>query len=364
MRFRVACVQINPIFGQVEANVKKVKQLVSNLNNVDLVMLPELALTGYNFSSRSAIEPFLELKKEGASSKIAANILKRLKCFTLIGYPEREEAGQDYRIYNSAILTAPDGNFLFNYRKTHLYDTDVEFGCSENPDRNFSGLEMVLDKEYYLNRRPEKNYKKVHVAFGICMDLNPYQFNAPFNKYEMALACLANNSQLILCPMAWLSTKSPSLVDAEDSTKKAHSEDLQKEFFSSDQVSSTEYNMEPSPLDNFPYSLKEEQEASNRPFTPEVPEYSTISYWILRFFPFLSHFGNPLSKNYHKVHMIACNRVGLEKDVLFGGSSSIIQFRNVQGNDHIDNRNPSVVVKGSLGQGLEGVLMREIDIDV
>lgn len=359
MKLKVACVQINPKIGQIDANIKKVQQLVGRLQRVDMVLLPELAITGYNFPNRQAIEPYLELTTSGRSTKLAKEILTKFECFTLIGYPEKDKE-HDYNIYNSAVLTGPDGKVLYNYRKTFLYDTDVGFGCLENPDKDFSPLSLVVDKEYYLNRNPNKQYATVATNFGICMDLNPYQFTAPFNKFELALSCFANKARLILCPMAWLSTKSPSISDLGDKTHQ--SEIYSQRFFSHENTPS--YNLDATPQDNFPFSVVEQQAAQDKPFVPQTPDYSTINYWILRFFPFLNHPNNQLSKYYKSVTVVTCNRVGIESDVLYGGSSSVVEFTDIPGNNEVDNRNPSVQVKGSLGQGEEGVLVREIDLDV
>lgn len=359
MKLKIACVQINPKIGHVESNIKKVQQILGKLHGVDLVMLPEFAITGYNFPDRKAIEPYLEFTASGRSTQLAKEILTKFECFTMIGYPEKDKE-QDYNIYNSAVLTAPNGSVLYNYRKTFLYDTDVAFGCQENPDKQFTPLRLVLDKEYYLNKQPNKEYPAVTTNFGICMDINPYQFTAPFNKFEMSLACFANKATLILCPMAWLSTKSPSISESGDKTHQ--SEMYEQKFFSHNNAPA--YNVEAISRDNYSNHLVEQHELHDKPFVPQNPDYSTINYWILRFFPFLNHPNNQLAKYYKSVTVVACNRVGIESDVLYGGSSSIFQFSDTPGNYEVDNRNPSVVVKGSLGQGEEGVLVREIDIDV
>lgn len=358
MKLKIACVQINPAMGQVEANIKKVRQMLASVKNVDIVVLPELAITGYNFANRKAIEPYLEITSGGPSTALASEILRKYGCFTLIGYPEKDKQ-VDYNIYNSAVLTSPSGGVLYNYRKTFLYDADVGFGCQENPSKGFEAIQLVVDKEYYLDRQPQKHYRTVTTNIGICMDLNPYQFAAPFNKFEMSLACFANRAKLVLCPMAWLSTKSPSISEMGDKTHL--SESYRQRFFS--HADPPARNASPSSHDNYAYLAVEQQQLLDKPFIPRTPDYSTINYWILRFFPFLNHPNNQLDKYYASVTVVACNRVGIESDVLYGGSSSIFHFNNAPGNNEIDNRNPSVCIDGSLGQGEEGILIREVDVE-
>lgn len=361
MKLRVACIQNNPIIGKVEQNIERIRSLLGYIDDVDIVVLPELAITGYNFSSREEITPYLELVNQGRSTKLAREILNKFNCFTLIGYPERECADAQTRIFNSAVLTSPVGKVLCNYRKTHLYETDEVFGCTENPNKRFEPVELILDKDYYIKGEvADRHYPKVLVNIGICMDLNPYKFEAPFNRYEFSLLCYRNMARLILCPMAWLSPDSPSLSSQADKVQ----EKKFRELINSWDNATPLLNLAPSPTDNYSKKQAEQQKDPEHEYNTEEPSYSTINYWILRFFPFLNHDYNNLQRYYERAYVVTCNRTGIEGDVLFGGSSSIIEFKNnIPGNSEIDNTNPSVEVKGSLGQGKEGVLLREIDVD-
>lgn len=329
-------------------------------------MFPELALTGYKFESRQAIEPFLEPTSAGVSAQFAADVLRQHRCFTVIGYPERAlDSARSGVIYNSALLTNPVGRVVHNYRKTFLYEADEDFGCTENPSRTFEPVEVILDKRYYLADPPalpevSAGFKRTTVNFGICMDLNPYKFEAPFNKFEFSLASFARRATLIVCPMAWLSPASPSLTDetADEKARAAHV--IHERFFAHEEAPTVD--LDPSAR-RFTPEDAEAHERLGRPFVPSQPEYLTVNYWILRFFPFLNHPHNELPKHYSNVAVVACNRTGLESDVLYAGSSSIIQFRNVPGNSHITTRNPSVSVEGALGQGAEGILVRDVELD-
>ncbi|ABN65423.1 Carbon-nitrogen hydrolase [Scheffersomyces stipitis CBS 6054] len=350
-RLRVACVQLNPRIGEVEANIRKVHTILVNVPKVDLVVLPELAITGYNFPNRRAIEPYLEnlALENGPSIKLAKEISNKYKCFTLIGYPEISNS----TIYNSAVLVGPNGSILHNYRKTFLYETDEVWGASENPEKGFSSLKLVLDKEYYLDKQANKTYPTVTTNIGICMDVNPYQFKAPFNAFEFSGSAFHQRAKLLLFPMAWLSPQSPSTK--EDLTK---SEKLNKGKIFNERYFSTEHK--PTVNDNNVAPKLE----SNTLFVPTTPEGSTVNYWLLRFFPFMKHPNSYQSKYYETATLIACNRVGVEDDILYTGSSSIIQFSGTSSSaPQIDSANPSVNVLGSLGQGDEGVLVRDIDIE-
>lgn len=323
MRLRVACVQFNPLLGQVEANITRVKTLLSSVQKeIDLIVLPELSLSGYNFSSPQEIKPFLEDSTQGKSCSLARELCKTYGCTTVIGYPETHQG----TTYNSALVVDEEGNVVYNYRKTHLYETDEAWGCKENPDKSFPSIPLTLGKD--------SSRLTLRTNIGICMDLNPYKFEAPFNKFEFSISSWLNDSSLIIVPTAWLSSDSPSIQESwtrDEKDKKAS--EWQKRFTEN---SIDEANVESKLL---------------------------VDYWILRFFPFLSHPANGLSQKPHKTTVILCNRTGIEGDVLYGGSSSILQFDPLKGSsDDLDSANPSVEVVGSAGWANDQVLYREIQI--
>lgn len=80
----------------------------------DLVIFPEMFLTGYNIGE--AVFRLAE-PADGPSAGAVEKIVKDSGVAILYGYPER--SGQ--RIFNSALLVHPTRGAIANYRKTHLY---------------------------------------------------------------------------------------------------------------------------------------------------------------------------------------------------------------------------------------------------
>lgn len=320
MKLRIACVQFSPVLGKVEANVAKVKKLLSEVKrDIDLLVLPELSLTGYNFPSPADIEPYLETSASGPTYKLASELSSKYGCTTVIGYPETFQN----TTFNSALVVDEKGHIKHNYRKTHLYETDETWGCLENPDKTFPSFNLELG--------PEK--KPVRANIGICMDLNPYKFEAPFNEFEFAILCWSQLAQLIIVPTAWLSSDSPSIKDGASKEEKMK---LANEF--------------------------ELKLRTNKADLAE-PLQLLVNYWILRLFPFLGHPMNALPRLSTKTTAVLCNRTGIEGEVLYGGSTSILQFDpKIEGDSNIDQQNPSVDVVGSLGWASEGVLYHEVDV--
>ncbi|KAI9141925.1 carbon-nitrogen hydrolase [Paraphysoderma sedebokerense] len=62
---KIALVQFNPKLKQVESNIAKVEELLERAalteNEIDVLLLPEMAFTGYVFTSKSDVEPYAEM---------------------------------------------------------------------------------------------------------------------------------------------------------------------------------------------------------------------------------------------------------------------------------------------------------------
>jgi len=339
-KLKVALLQLNPILHQVEENITRANTILSKLpksSPIDLLILPELAFTGYNFPNKTAISPYLEpLNKLGPSITWAQKTSQRLGCFTVLGYPQYVD---ESKLYNSAIVINPQGEIIHNYNKSFLYETDEAYGASEGS--GFKSFEI---------------FNGIKASIGICMDLNPYKFEAPFNAFEFSGHCYSEDVKLVICPMAWLHSKSPSIADGLSKEKKLEkAEEFKKE------LEKVKGDYQINDIQNHTVTKFEE---SGEYKNLHEPDYSNLNYWLLRFFPFMNHVMKPFKYN-GKATVLFCNRSGLEDDVVYGGSSSIVQFNGksgVVGFDSIDLTNKSVDVLGSLGKGDEGLLYREVDV--
>lgn len=301
MRLRVFAVQLNPRIGQFASNASRARALVARAaaqhGNPDLVVLPELGLTGYNFQLVAAVRPHLE-ERGGRSTAWAQEVSRLFDCLTLVGFPE----GAGEKIYNTAVMVDRQGAVLWHYRKTHLYEADEEWGCSEGEGFCTHDVDYARSGEEPL---------VASTAVGICMDLNPYRFEAPFDRYEFASA--AATARVVLCPMAWLHPGSPSI--GGEAT----------EGETPDVVGSSK-----------PWDYYQEYEE------PGEPNTSTVRYWVARLAPLLN-----------ARRLVVCtNRSGTEADVLYGGSTSIMEFGPGR-----------VSVLGSLGRSGEGVMVSEVELE-
>lgn len=153
--------------------------------------------------------------------------------------------------YNSIVTVSPTGAIINNYRKAFLYYTD-ETWAAEGPSGFFSGQLGDLGQ----------------VTMGICMDINPYKFAAPWDAFEFANKALHDGSRVICVSMAWLCTLTPA-----------------------------ELMEKPGEIDS-----------------------ATMAYWIERFHPLLKDSQDV------PIRVILANRCGIEKTVCYAGSSMVLHF--------------------------------------
>lgn len=120
----IACVQMHPTLGDVAANLARSTTLIEDAaaRGAKLVVLPELANTGYMFASRDEAYALAEPVPSGPSSQAWIALAKRLDIFLVAGITERD----DDKLYNSAIVAGPQG-YLGTYRKLHLWGDENLF---------------------------------------------------------------------------------------------------------------------------------------------------------------------------------------------------------------------------------------------
>jgi predicted amidohydrolase len=118
---RVGYYQYCPVFGQVSHNLQHVIDALRS-TDADLIVLPELAFTGYCFRDRDELEALAE--HPNASPTVEALLaLCRSRGFHLVaGFAEKHAD----RCFNSALLLGPSG-ILCTYRKLHLFGMEKRY---------------------------------------------------------------------------------------------------------------------------------------------------------------------------------------------------------------------------------------------
>lgn len=214
---------------------------------------------GYNFRSLREISPFLEPTGAGISSLWARTTALKHNCTVTVGYPETADVSHKWptgpEYYNATIVVGRDGETITNYRKSFLFYTD-ETWALEGQDGFFDG---------YI---PGLGYATV----GICMDINPYQFEAPWEEFEFASHITRVQSNLVIVSMSWMT--------------------------------------------------REDTRHFSR--MPDEPDMETLAYWVSRFEPLIR------SENKKEVIVVFCNRSGSEGNATYTGTSAILGIHDTE----------------------------------
>ena len=123
---KIGFAQFKPEFGKIETNIKAMGHLISTAK-ADLLVLPELATTGYTFTSKDEVRSLSEPFETSESLNRLHAIAAESSCAVVIGFAEKSEEG----IFNSAAFLKPDGTKAL-YRKIHLYGSENIFFKSGN----------------------------------------------------------------------------------------------------------------------------------------------------------------------------------------------------------------------------------------
>jgi predicted amidohydrolase len=107
--------QNHPEFGQTDKNTQ---QAIEEINRIeaDLMVLPELFNTGYQFISKEEILGLAEEIPSGKTCQALMELAAAKNMYLVFGLAERARS----RIFNSAVIVGPKG-YIGRYRKAHLF---------------------------------------------------------------------------------------------------------------------------------------------------------------------------------------------------------------------------------------------------
>ncbi|MCJ7694743.1 MAG: hypothetical protein MUO40_04875 [Anaerolineaceae bacterium] len=139
---RVGFMQFAPVRKSVKENIEQVTKELSKLE-FDLMVLPELANSGYLFKSTSELLPYSEPGDgSGIFLKGLQDICERKDACIVSGFSE--SSGKDN--FNSSAAITKNG-IISIYRKTHLYNTEKSLFSSGTTGFNvfeFKGIKIGM----------------------------------------------------------------------------------------------------------------------------------------------------------------------------------------------------------------------------
>ncbi|KAL8284665.1 hypothetical protein RB597_008497 [Gaeumannomyces tritici] len=177
---RIACLQFSAQAGDLNNNLNRADAVLNqadprDIENLDLLVLPEMAFTGNDFKSLSEIAPLLEASGSDISALWARATALELNC---------KVAPSEPKYFNSLLLVDEGGGTLANYQKRHL-DHSKEAWFSKGINNFFYNEIQGLNK----------------TAMGIGMDIS--SFTAPWHEFEFAFHVLDSSAGLVILSMAW-----------------------------------------------------------------------------------------------------------------------------------------------------------------
>ncbi len=104
--------------GNLQRLVRLIEQAAAG--GAQLVVLPELATTGYSFMNDAEARPHAELVRSGPTTMIMKALAKKLGIHVVWGMMELSETG---KLFNSQIYSGPDG-YLESYAKINFFASD------------------------------------------------------------------------------------------------------------------------------------------------------------------------------------------------------------------------------------------------
>jgi len=174
----LSCVQSHVTFADVSDNFRRATQWLMQAGdkNADVVVLPECMLTGYGFESRE--EALAQAITVGDPSWDTLTSLCKSygKLHVVIGFLEREEIGDEIKLFNASALIGP-GGMIATYRKVHL---------------PYLGVDRFVDR----GNRPYVTHQagEARIGLAICYDCS---FPEPMRVLGLA------GADIIALPTNW-----------------------------------------------------------------------------------------------------------------------------------------------------------------
>lgn len=121
MNVTIGYIQFEPAYADPETNRATMRSMAEQALGMDLIVFPELAVTGYELRDQAHAKSLAEPFADGATAEWARSLAASIGAAIVVGYAESDGG----RAYNSCLLATPEGA-LHNYRKIHLFSREKE----------------------------------------------------------------------------------------------------------------------------------------------------------------------------------------------------------------------------------------------
>lgn len=119
---KIGFIQFSPALTDRDESINRIDALIGRCKGSDIVVLPELCNSGYNFPSREAAWNASEVIEESVFIRFLVDQCRRLGLHVVSGFCERD--GE--LLFNSSVLIGPKG-VMGKYRKLHLFMNEKNY---------------------------------------------------------------------------------------------------------------------------------------------------------------------------------------------------------------------------------------------
>jgi NAD+ synthase (glutamine-hydrolysing) len=196
---RLALAQIDARVGDIDGNVKMIRERTDAAREAgaELVLFPELALTGYPPEDLLLKEHFLRRAREALEALAA----ETHDIVALVGFPERTED-----VYNACAVLA-DGEIAAIYRKTQLpnygvFDEERYFqsgGGGAVIDLGDARIGLTICEDIWSPGPPESDEALAGASLIVNLSASPYHRNKGVEREQMIVQRARDN----LCAVAF-----------------------------------------------------------------------------------------------------------------------------------------------------------------
>ena len=118
---KIGYCQFNVVNSNIDRNLDKIMELLGNIS-AELIVLPELCMTGYYFSDRSKLAQLSNKTNQEKILNILTRIAKKNGSYIVAGITELENND----LYNTAIVIGPNG-IIGKHRKVNITKNEKIF---------------------------------------------------------------------------------------------------------------------------------------------------------------------------------------------------------------------------------------------
>jgi len=179
---KLAAIQYRPPKGNPDVARRELLTMINAAGEAgaNLIVCPEMATSGYLWSSPEAIDPHAE-PSTGATFQALSAVARKHHAWVVCGFPERvlppgsqSPTHHVVALFNSAMVISPEGSRVATYRKVLLYPADTVWA---NP-----GWQRTIFPTAFGRVVP-----------AICMDINDPRFISFVHQTQPEFIALCTN---------------------------------------------------------------------------------------------------------------------------------------------------------------------------